>query len=120
MKRLITRSLADKLRVGMQIKSNGDGSRKGDWFHGKIAEICDTYFFVHHNDDNIGQGTIGSVCPDDDGFKYSNKIKFNNKEGAKLVILTSGCDDDNEDDYKGDNLEKTLDLLEEVIDLLRE
>ena len=71
------------LKVGMTIRTNGDGSHTTEPFEGVIGEMRQTCFFVFSDTE---KGSIGKVSPLTRGYNYSTLIRFDNKKGWVEVL----------------------------------
>jgi len=70
------------LKVGMRIRTNGDGSHTTEPFEGVIGEMRQTCFFVFSDTEN---GTVGNISPLTRGYSYSSLVKFESKGWVEIL-----------------------------------
>jgi hypothetical protein len=87
--RIKLQEAAGQIKVGMKVRTNGDGSHTTEPFEGVVGEVRQTCFFVFSD---IEEGTVGKVSPLSRGYSFSSLIRFASKGWIEIL--------DEEDDFE--------------------
>ena len=72
----------DIIKVGLPVRTNGDGSGVTMPFEGIVGEVYDNGFYVFSNTE---KGSQGLVSPFSRGFKYASRVKFESKGWVEIL-----------------------------------
>ena len=87
--RIKLQEVAGQIKVGMKVRTNGDGSHTTEPFEGVVGEVRQTCFFVFSDTE---EGTVGNISPLSRGYLYSSLIRFASKGWIEIL--------DEEDDFE--------------------